>query len=288
MNSMTGLRTVELSQGTIHYRDVGEGDPVVFVHGVLANGRLWDGIVPTVADQARCLVPDLPLGAHRTPMVPGADLSPAGVADLLVEFCDALDVERATVVGNDTGGAICQVLLARHPDRLDGVVLTNCDAYDNFLPTILRPLRYGARLPGVVPLVGLAFLTSLVRRLVARVVSKRRPDPETLEAFFGPVASDPGIRRDLRAFLSGISSRYTLEAAEGFPSFDEPILLAWAPEDPLFPLARAERMAASFPNASLETVTDSWAFVPLDRPDWLASRVSTFLAESSTGTGGLD
>jgi pimeloyl-ACP methyl ester carboxylesterase len=118
-------REVELPQGTIRYRESGEGDPIVFVHGVLVNGDLWRGVAPRLAAQGnRCIVPDLPLGAHELPARPDADLSPPGLAQLIVDFIGALGLERPTVVGNDTGGALTQIAAANHGERLGRVVLT--------------------------------------------------------------------------------------------------------------------------------------------------------------------
>src|SRR5262245_13938756 len=111
-------RTVELSAGTVAYRERGEGSPVVFVHGVLVNADLWRKVVPAVSERHRCIAPDWPLGAHSRPMRAGADLSPTGVADLIAEFLAALDLEDVTIVANDTGGALTQILLTRHPERI--------------------------------------------------------------------------------------------------------------------------------------------------------------------------
>ena len=81
---MIATKTAQLPQGMVAYREFGEGDPLVFVHGLLVDGRLWDGVVPQLSDRFRCLVPDLPLGSHRTPMNAEADLSPPGTAEVIV------------------------------------------------------------------------------------------------------------------------------------------------------------------------------------------------------------
>src|SRR3954454_21599106 len=105
-------REIQLSAGTIAYEDTGGDGPVIlFVHGLLASGMLWAMVVPQLAGEARCIVPELPLGAHRQPMRPDAELSPRSVAGLLAEFMDKLDLNDVTLVGNDTGGAICQLLV---------------------------------------------------------------------------------------------------------------------------------------------------------------------------------
>src|SRR5215212_8545420 len=129
-----GVSEGELREGRIRYRDSGSGEPIVFAHGALVDGTLWRRVVPLLATEYRCLVPDLPLGSHRVAMRPDADLSPPGLARLLAGFIEALELEGVTLVGNDTGGAICQLVATRNPERLGRLVLTPCDAYENFLP----------------------------------------------------------------------------------------------------------------------------------------------------------
>src|ERR671922_161104 len=110
---------ITLPQGTIRYRDQGDGPPLVFVHGLLVDGRLWEPVVERL-DGHRCIVPDLPLGSHHVAMQPDADQTPTGVAKLIADLIAALDLRDVTLVGNDTGGALCQLVAARHPERLAG------------------------------------------------------------------------------------------------------------------------------------------------------------------------
>ena len=137
-----------LPQGTIHYRESGEGEPIVFLHGLLVDGRLWRKVTPLLEDRFRCIVPDLPLGSHTIPMSPDGDLSPPSLAKIVDGFLEALDLESVTLVANDTGGAIGQITAANHPERIGRLVLTNCDAFENFLPPAFRPLQWSARVPG--------------------------------------------------------------------------------------------------------------------------------------------
>src|SRR2546421_5884610 len=103
-------REVELPQGTIRYRERGSGEPIVFVHGVLVNGDLWRGVAPLLADRGyRCIVPDLPLGAHELAMHEDADLTPPGLARLVADFIGALGLDAPVIVANDTGGALTQI-----------------------------------------------------------------------------------------------------------------------------------------------------------------------------------
>lgn len=275
-------QTATVSGGRIDYREVGEGEPLVFVHGALVNHRLWERVVPRLADEYRCILPDLPLGSHRTPMDPTADLTPPGLARLVAEFIEWLDLGAATVVGNDTGGAISQLLAVDRPACVERLVLTNCDAFENFLPRRFRYLQYGARVPGFVWLLA----TLMQSRTVARgplgygPLSQTRLSDELLDAFVGPVTSDRRIRRDTRAVLRGISPRYTAAAAESFDTVDAPVLLAWGTDDRLFPMAHARRLADLFPNARLEPIDRSGAFVSIDRPAALAAAIARFCRQT--------
>jgi pimeloyl-ACP methyl ester carboxylesterase len=118
-------KQIALTQGTIDYRDEGEGETLVFVHGLLVDGRLWREVTPLLAERYRCIVPDWPLGSHRAPLRAGADRSPRGIAHLIADFLDALELTDVTIVANDTGGAISQILASERPERVRSLVLTN-------------------------------------------------------------------------------------------------------------------------------------------------------------------
>ena len=129
-----------LPQGTIRYRERGNGEPIVFVHGLLVNGDLWRKVVPTLAKDFRCITPDWPLGSHEVPMNPDADLTPTGLAKLVADFLAALELENVTLVGNDTGGALSQIVVTEHPERIARLVLTPCDAFEVFPPRLFKYL----------------------------------------------------------------------------------------------------------------------------------------------------
>jgi pimeloyl-ACP methyl ester carboxylesterase len=281
-------RTVELAQGAIRYRDLGQGEPIVFVHGLLVDGRLWDGVAAPLSERFRCVVPDLPLGSHRVAMRADADLSPAGLARIVHDLLAALDLDGVTLVGNDTGGAISQLVAAHHRERLARLVLTPCDAYENFLPPFFRPLQWAARVPGLWGVLIQLFRLGPLQRsaLGFGLLTKRRPlDAELLDDWLRAGIEDPGVRRDVVKVLRGIHKRYTLEAAERLRTLDRPTLLAWAPEDGFFKLRYAERLADEIPNARLETVADSRTLMPLDQPDRLAELIEAFILETSAPGG---
>lgn len=272
-------RSVDVDAGTIRYREVGTGPVLLFVHGLLVNGTLWRDVVPPLAGRFRCIVPDLPLGGHAVPMHPQADLTPSGVARIVVDLMVALDLHEVTLVGNDTGGAICQIVVTEHPERIGGLVLTNCDAYQAFFPLLLRPFAWGAATFGerFTSAIGWALRHRPAQRLLLRLVARRRMDEATLDAYFSAFTGNAGVRRDVARFLPTVSSRYTLEAAKRFSAFTHPVLIVWGTADFIFPAKLAHRLQHDFANARLKFIAGSRAFVPEDRPEELASAITRFM-----------
>ncbi len=269
---------VSLDQGFVNYRETGSGQPIVFVHGLLVSGTLWRKVVPLLESRFRCIVPDWPLGAHRTAMRRGADLTPPGLARIINDFLVALDLDEVTLVGNDTGGAICQIVATEHPDRLARLVLTPCDAFTNFLPPTFRSLQWAARVPGLVTVALQGLRLRWVRNLpiVLGGLTKQPIDDQVVKAWVRPFLTDRGVRRDTRKVLRGISSRYTVAAARKLSSFDRPALIAWVREDRFFPFAHGQRLADLIPNGRLELIEDSYTFVSEDQPAALAELIADF------------
>jgi pimeloyl-ACP methyl ester carboxylesterase len=284
-DSLGMARWLELPQGRIAYRESGEGPPVLFVHGLLVNADLWRNVVPLVAGAGyRCLAPDWPLGSHSCPMREQADLSPAGLAALIADFLSALDLSGVTVVANDTGAALVQVLMAAHPGRIGRVVLTSGDALDCFFPPMFAFLPVLARLPGSAWLLAQALRPRLLHRLPVTYgwLSVRPIAPQVMDSYLLPSRRDAGIRRDLRRVLRGVHRRHTLTAAASFGSFDRPVLLAWAEQDRLFPVSLARRLVGLLPDARLVTVADSATFIPEDQPGALAGLIVAFAGPVAT------
>jgi pimeloyl-ACP methyl ester carboxylesterase len=270
---------VTLPQGDVRYFERGEGRPVVFVHGILTNADLWRAVVPGLADAGfRCLAPDWPLGAHDVPMRPDADLSPTGHADLIADFLAALDLRDVVLVANDTGGALTQLMLVRHPERVDRVVLLPSDCFEYFFPPIFKALPPLARVPGSMrPLAALLRVRALHRLpLLFGWVTKRPLPREVAESYLWPLGRSAGVRRDLRKLLRAVHPGHTLAAAAKLRGFERPVLLLWGGEEKLFPVRLARRLAAVLPNARLVEVPDTYTFISEDRPEVVVRQVIEF------------
>lgn len=279
---MTETRQIELSAGTVEYQDSGGAGPVVvLVHGLLMDSTLWDRVVADLSREHRCLVPTFPLGAHRHPTHPDADLSLGGIARLLLELLERLELSDVTVVGNDTGGAIVQLIAAGECERVGRIALVSCDAFDNFPPGLTgRALVLAGQLPA--PLFG-ALMQQMrlkpVRRLPIAFGWLTKRGDETSRRWLEPILKQPKIRRDTVRLLRSIAKdRQLLErAAVQLASFDRPALVAWAEEDRVMPLEHGRRLTQALPDTQLVTIADSYTLIPLDQPTALAQHLRAFI-----------
>ncbi|WP_158282925.1 alpha/beta fold hydrolase [Nocardioides silvaticus] len=280
-SSLGTEHAVELRAGRLHYRERGAGTPVLLVHGGLANADLWREVVPALAALGpyRLIAPDLPLGSHHEAMRNGADVTPPGIVAILVELLDALDLDRVVVVANDAGGAISQMLAARHPERIDRLVLTSCDQYLQFPPRYLKPVRWVSFLPRVGDLVARSFRFRAVHGPFFRSVARTPLPPEVLDSYLRPMLEDPAIRSDLVRFFRGTRPRHTLEAARGLRTFDRPVLVLWGGSDLWFSRRGGRRLARTLPLGEFDLVAGARTFVPEDAPVELARRVHAFLRD---------
>ncbi|MDX6627696.1 MAG: hypothetical protein QOE56_2685 [Solirubrobacterales bacterium] len=269
-------KEIDLPAGRIRYREAGEGKPIVFVHGYLVDGRLWDGVVDRLAGEFRCIAADWPMGSQQIAMKPDADLSPPGIAAIIDSLLEELGLEDVTIVGNDSGGAISQVLVTRHPQRIGRLVLTNCDTHENFPPGIFKAMPPLAKLPGAMTVMAAPFRIGAVGRRAFKPFARTRIPDELVASWLSPSVQDRGVMHDLKKVTIGLDKRYTLEAAERLRGSQLPILLTWAPGDKYFPISYAERLAGEAGNARIVPIPDAKTFVPIDQPQRLAEEIAQF------------
>jgi pimeloyl-ACP methyl ester carboxylesterase len=275
----TGARA-DLPQGQVAYRELGNGEPIIFVHGLLVDGRLWDGVAERLSADFRCLVPDWPMGSHSVAMNDDADLSPPGHAEVIAAFMDALGLERATIVGNDSGGAISQMFAAAHPQRVERLVLTNCDTYEHFPPFPFNLMAPVARLPKGMAVLGAPFRLGPIRRTTYGLLAREPIEPSLVDAWLAQLG-DPQISADTRKLIVGAHKRHTIAAAERLATFERPVRFAWGADDRFFKLAHAERLAAAVPDGRVEPIAGGGTFVALDRPARVAELIAQFMREGA-------
>jgi pimeloyl-ACP methyl ester carboxylesterase len=270
-----------LSDGPMRVFESGSGPAVVFVHGALVNANLWRKVVPQLNGSFRCVALDMPLGSHELP-VPGADLSPTGLASRIAEAIEALELDDVVLVGNDTGGGLCQIVVANHPERIGRLFLTSCDAYEQFPPALFKYLL-------APPLIRSAPLTFAMLRLRSARglpiaygwLMHSKLDSEAGDSYVLPVLTNAAVRKDTARFLGGLDASYLLDAAASFAGFDRPVTIAWSKDDKFFWAKNAERLAAAFPDSKLEWIEDARTFASEDRPDRVAELVSELASRGS-------
>jgi pimeloyl-ACP methyl ester carboxylesterase len=274
------MPAVKLDAGTLDYESSGpaDGRPVVFVHGYAMGPSLWRPLTERLSARGlRCIAPTWPLGAHRQAMRPGADVTMGGIAAMIAELLERLDLHEVALVGNDTGGALAQIVAGTRSERLGALVLTGCDAFEHFPPPILKPFIAASR---ALPLFRAAMQPMRTRFARQRAYGPlAHADLDQLSAeWIEPALSDPAVAEDLRRLTASMKQQVTLDAGARLGTFAKPALVAWSADDAFFPVEDGRRLAEVLPNARFELIEHARTFSMLDQPDVLAGLIDGFLA----------
>jgi pimeloyl-ACP methyl ester carboxylesterase len=277
------IHWLNLPLGRMRVRTCGAGPALILTHGLLVDSRIWDDVAFDVSDHGFMVVlPDLPLGAHTEPVADRGALTTKSLALSLFDLADQLALERFSILGFDTGGAIAQVATAAQPDRIERLALMSCDAFENYPPRLIKPFQWAARWPPAMSLV--LKLLSDVRfqfaPLPLGLVAKRKLPQALVQAWSEPARTNQAIRADLVAFLLQMNERDTLAAANQLRCFRGPSTVMWSNEDRVFPKRDATRLAELLPNCQLRWIDDAFTFASLDNParmfelimEWLRSK----------------
>src|SRR5215216_1811889 len=281
-------RFLGVGEARVAYYEEGSGEPLLLLHGCPFSSFVWRKVIPCLSHCYQCLAPDL-LGLGDTETPEGADWSLRAQGAMVVGMLDALGIPRAHVVGHDHGGAVAQLLAAEHPDRIDRLVISNAEAYNNWPSAQERPFVRATQ----VPFLGDLILWAWSRRPMFRLALKEAKavhDPEVLSAELldGYIRANLGDRRrrsKTKRFLAGQfdpeNNRITTELLDGLRRFDRPTLLIWATEDPHFGPEWGERLCRDIPGAvRLELLPDTGHLVMEEKPEKFAELVGAFLSEA--------
>jgi pimeloyl-ACP methyl ester carboxylesterase len=276
---------METSSGTLEYIDTGGSGPtVVLLHGLLMDASLWDATIGELSADHRCIAPTLPLGGHRRPMQPDTDLCVEAIARLVSEFLDRMSLSDVVLIGNDTGGALVQLLMADRTPRVDAAVLISCEAFDNFPPGLTG--RTIVRLGKLAPAVFGVFMQQMrlkpMRRLPLSFGWLTKRGDAVTRGWLQPLLTQPRIRVEtVRVLRSIAADRQVLQrAAEQLPRFDRPALVVWASEDRVMPPRHGRALVDLLPDAQFVEIEDSYSLVPLDQPIELAKAIRDFTARA--------
>jgi pimeloyl-ACP methyl ester carboxylesterase len=265
-----------LSTANIHYDAEGPatGRPVVFVHGYAMGASLWASVSTRLAAEGlRCLAPTWPLGAHPEPLHAGAPSTLPGLAATVAAFLEELDLRDVVLVGNDTGGLVSQLVAVHHPERLGALVLTSCDAFENFPPPVLRPFVLASRTRATFRAAVWPLRLAPVRRRAYDGLAHGRID-ELTAAWVRPALAVPGVVEDLRRLTASLSRETSVEVGARLGEITLPTLIAWSADDVFFPVEDAHRLQAAIPHAKLEVIDGARTFSMIDQPDRLAGLIA--------------
>jgi pimeloyl-ACP methyl ester carboxylesterase len=273
---------IELSAGVVEYEDSGgEGLVIVLVPGLAMDGRQWRLVTAELSDEFRCIAPTLPMGAHRRPMRPDADLSLVGMGRIVTEFLERLDLRDVVLCFNDWCGA--QVMIADGGmDRVGKLVLVSCETAGNYPPGMAGHAAWlSAKLPGGIPIMRQTLLRPRLRRLpfIFGQMSKKEVPDDLIRSWLEPLKR-PEIRRDLRKYAGdAMKGKRDLDvASNALGSFECPVLVVWDSEGRMMPNEHGRRLAESFPDGRYVELPDCYTLVPEDQPLALAQQVREFAA----------
>jgi pimeloyl-ACP methyl ester carboxylesterase len=277
---------IELTAGTIEYEDTGGDGPVlVLLGGLVMDGSVWDPLVDDLRRDHRCVVPTLPLGAHRKAMHRDADLSLWGFAGMVRELIERLQLEDVTLVQNDHAAAL--VLAGENPERVARLVISSCEAFENYPPGLPgKNVRLTAFLPGGVFLAMNAMrLHALRRSPIGFGWMAKRPLPDELvDRWLAPLQSQRDVRRDFRKYVTGGRRRQMVEVCERLRAFTRPALVVWTPEDKVQRPEHGRRFAALLGDSRLVEVADSYTLIMRDQPATFARAIREFVRETAGAT----
>jgi pimeloyl-ACP methyl ester carboxylesterase len=272
---------LELTQGVIDYVDTaGEGPVLVLLGGLAMDGSVWDPVLADLRADHRCIVPTMPLGGHRRPMRADADLSLDGFGRMVGEILERLDLREVTLVQNDHAAAL--VLAGQRPARVARLVISSCEAFENFPPGLPgKNVRLAAFAPGGIFLAMQAMRLGPIRRSpLGFGWMAKRPLPDALvDGWLKPLQTQRGVRRDLGRYARGARREQMIEVCEGLRAFDRPTLVVWTPEDRVQRPEHGRRLAALMPNARLVEISDSYTLIMRDQPAAFAAAIRSFVRE---------
>jgi pimeloyl-ACP methyl ester carboxylesterase len=205
----------------------------------------------------------------------GVELSPRAVATMIRDFIEKLGLSDVTLVGNDTGGGLCQLVIDAYPDQVGRLVLTNCDAFDKFPPfpfTVVFALLRG---PVSIKVLLEQMRLKALRHSPLGFGLLVKPDPQLTASWLEPARNDVRIRRNLARLLRAVAKTDLTDVSTRLSRFTKPVTIVWGQRDRAFTPSLGRRLAALFPDSTLIEVPDARTFVSLDSPGAVIDAIAT-------------
>ena len=277
-------RQVETRSGTIAYVEQGSGPVALFVHGVLLNGYLWRHQLAQLSDVRRCIAVDL-LAHGNTETSATQDVSVTANAHMLAQFLDAMEIDQVDLVGNDSGGGICQIFAALYPQRLRSLALTNCDAHDNWPPEAFKPFVAMVAAGGLAETLNSMLTDKGVYRSALAPAYERPEDvaDDTIETYLRPLVRTKQHTRNIERFVNAFDCRHTVQVEKQLRLVRAPTLIAWGTDDIYFDLKWSRWLADAIPGTRKRVEFPSARiFFPEERPQQFNKELHAHWAASSS------
>jgi len=263
------LKTVQTKSGKIAYAEQGKGPVALFVHGVLLNNHLWRHQLAHLADIRRCIAPDL-LAHGATEVTPGGDVSVTANAQMLLQFLDALKIDKVDLVGNDSGGGIAQIFAAKYPERVRSLTLTDCDTHDNWPPEAFKPFLAMAAAGGLRDALGAMLADKNVYRspgaLGPAYEDAGKVSDADIETYLRPLVKTEQRLSDFQRFLAAFDNKHTLAIEGGLKALKAPTQIIWGTDDVYFGVQWGRWLANAIPGTKrLVELTGARIFFPEER-----------------------
>ena len=266
-------RVAELACGRIAYLERGAGQAALFLHGAPLNGFQWRGAIARLAAVRRCIAPDF-MGLGYSEVPAHQSLAGPAQADMIAALLDALAIARVDLVASDSGGAVAQLLVARHPARVRSLLLTNCDVEPDSPPAKVKPAIEMARAGTLAD----ATAKWLVDRSLARSTfgaavfsDPARFADETIDYYIAPLVSSALRRAQYHAFHVALEPNPLAGVEPALRRSRVPVRLIWGTADEIFSFADAEYLDRTFPQSrGIRRVPGAKLFFPEERPEVIA------------------
>jgi pimeloyl-ACP methyl ester carboxylesterase len=254
--------TVETSGGRMRLHDSGIGAPVLLLHGIPASAELWRPVAAIVRAHYRVLVPDL-IGFGRSSRTPGAPTDVASQAGYISEALGELaGSDPVSVVGQDIGGAVAQILATGRRSPVASLMLMNSVAYDSWP---IPQMRAAKAFSPVLRLLPPSVLLGVIGRGVRKELGGHQQASDLTEAFLEPFTTRRGYL-DLIDHICALDSKYTASISAQLGQLGIPFDVAWGTHDRFQPPALAERLVVDAGLGSYRALAGGGHFSPADSP----------------------
>jgi pimeloyl-ACP methyl ester carboxylesterase len=280
-------RFAGLPCGRIAYVERGTGDTALFLHGAPLNGFQWRGALDRLSPYRRCIAPDF-MGLGYSQVPERQSVAPAAQVAMLAALLDALDAGRVDIVASDSGGAVAQMFLARYPDRVRTLLLTDCDTEPNSPPPMIKPVLDMAN-AGTLADDTAKWLTdkNLARATFGAAVYHNPAvlTDDVIEYYVAPMVSTPLRRKQYHDFHKALAPNPLAGIEAALKRSTVPVRMVWGNKDAIFPVADAAYLDRTFARSlGIRLVPEGKLFFQEEFPDVIAEEaLRLWRASSQTG-----